>query len=390
MCTVNREDGIPYDNPLPGAPTLAKSMLDFGHVKRGNKKTLQQVIANTTTQPMIWLGHTGEAKWLTLEPDHGILQPGERQSIRVTADTRGLDIGEYYVTLSFSSEEDETSISRNTIIKVKVEGASMSQNQPSTPLPLQAGLHLGWLTPQSTNTMGLVINNPDTQAIDWDIQIGSNAPGMATRVPFNQLDNPTNAGEDFPIGQHNGIIVTPSQGTLSPGASVTVNVTASTNAAQLQSNYAYTTELTLTSRVAGAANAPSTSVQVPVSFHVGMRPYDDGGPKIPTGLPPAPHTSFTIPTGQQEGQTTLSFTNSEPDTVYWTLNPDPGAGWLQVNPSSGSYDAGEQASVVLSASRANLQSGPHSTNLHLLMSYNANMNPVNIIGQLFPVTVIVE
>ena len=180
MDNIHREASIPYDTLFPGPPTLTECMLDFGHVQQGNRKTLQQIIANTTTQPMIWLGHTGEAKWLTLEPDHGILHPGERQSIRVTADTRVLAIGEHCVTLTFSSEGDEMSIGRDTISKVKVEESSMTQ-QPATPLPLQAGPHLGWLTPQSTSTMGLVINNPDTRPIEWNIQIGGDASQMGKR-----------------------------------------------------------------------------------------------------------------------------------------------------------------------------------------------------------------
>jgi hypothetical protein len=392
MDNTNREDGISYDPLFPGPPTLAECTLDFGHVKRGNKKTLRQIIANTTTQPMIWLGHTGEVKWLTLEPDHGILQPGERQSIRVTADTRVLAPGEHCVTLTFSSEGDETSMSKDTLSKVKVEEASMSQAPSSTPLPLQAGPHLGWLTPQSTSTIGLVINNPDTRPIEWDIQIGSDASQAGKRVSFDHLEQPTGNWESFSLGQQQGIIlISPEgKGSLGPGESTTVYVTASANPAHLQSDYSYTTGLTLTSRIAGAANTPATSVQVPVTFYVSARPYDDGGPKIPTGLPPIPNTSFTIPKDQAEGKTSLSFTNNESNTVYWTLKPDPGIDWLEVSPSSGSFDPGGQASVDLSATRAKLQPGPHTTNLHLLMSYNANMDPVNEIAQSFPVTVTVE
>lgn len=389
MDNVNREDGIPFDPLLPGPPTLTQCMLDFGQVEQGNRKTLQQIIANTTTQPMIWLGHTGEAKWLTLEPDHGILQPGERQPIRVTADTRVLAVGEYSVKLTFSSEGDETSMSRDTISTVKVEGISMSQ-QPSTPLPLQAGLHFGWLTPQSTNTMGLIINNPDTRSIDWTIQIGSDGSGMGTMVHFDHLENSANHGQDFAIAQQNALIVTPWQGTLSPGQAVTVNVTANSNAPDMKSNYAYSANLTLTSKLTGVANTPSTSVQIPVSFHVGVRPYDDGGPKIPDGLPPRPNTSFTIPKDQQEGQTSLTFTNSHNEMVYWKLQPDPGVNWLEVKPSTGSFDQNGQASTDLIATRGNLQPGLHTTNLHLLLSFNTNMDPVNAIGQPMPVTVTVE
>src|ERR1700730_5455927 len=103
MDSVNREGSLPYDKPFPGPPTLTECMLDFGQVFRGTQKTLQQIIANTTKQPMIWLADAGESKWLIMEPDHGILQPGERQSIRVTADTSTLAVGEHSVTLTFSS-----------------------------------------------------------------------------------------------------------------------------------------------------------------------------------------------------------------------------------------------------------------------------------------------
>ena len=268
----------------------------------------------------------------------------------------------------------------------------MSQAPSSTPLPLQAGPHLGWLTPQSTSTMGLVINNPDTRPIEWDIQIEGDASQTGKRVSFAHLEQPTGNWESFPVGQQQGIIlISPGgKGSLGPGESTTVYVTASANPAQLQSDYSYTTSLTLTSRIAGAANAPATSVQVPVTFYVSARPYDDGGPKIPDGLPPVPDTSFTIPRDQKDGKTTLSFTNSDPQgTVYWALQPAAGAGWLHVSPSSGNFNAGDPATVTVSASRSDLAPGIHKTALYIHLSYNASMNPVNEITQSFPVTVTV-
>ena len=391
MDNVNREDGISYDTRLPEPPTLAECMLDFGHVQRGHRKTLQQTIANTTVQPMIWLGHTGEVKWITLEPDHGILQPGERRSIRVTADTRALAVGEHCVTLMFSSEGDEASTSRNMLSKVKVEESSMSQG-PSPTSP-QVGLHLGWLTPQSTSTMALVINNPDTHPIEWDIQLASDASQAGKKVLLEHFEQPDGKWKDFPVGQYQGIILNPSEmkGTLGPGVSTTVYVTANSNPDELESETFYTTNLILTSRAAGATNAPSTSVQVPVTFYVSVHPYDDGGPKCPTGLPPAPSASITIPKSQQQGQTTLSFRNTYNNSkVYWTLNLDPGVDWLEVKPPSGSYEPGQSASVTLNAKRGNLKPGAHVTNLHLELSYHANMNHVNKIPQPIPVTVIVE
>ncbi len=387
MDMVNREGNLPYDTLFSGPPALTECMLDFGRVFRGNQKTLQQIIANTTKQPMIWLADAGESTWVMLEPHHGVLQPGGRQSIRVTADTSTLEVGEYSVTLTFSSEGDETSMRRNTISKVKVEESPM-QPQPSTPLPLAPGPHLGWLTPQSTHTVGLVINNPDTRPIDWEAQVGTDASGMGKRVHFDHLDNPATHEEDFAAAQHNAVSVNPSNGSLNPGESATLYVTA--NAAALEPDYSYTTNLTLTSKVSQSPDSTSTSVQVPVSFHVSLRPYNDGGPKVPTGLPPDSNTSFTIPTGSDSGTTTLSFTNIDPNPMYWTLNPDPGASWLVVNPPSGYLDPGQPATVQLTAQRAGLQAGPHSTNLHLLLSHRSDMGLPNVVVPPFPVKVTAE
>lgn len=387
----NREDGISYDALLPGPPTLSECMLDFGHVERGSRKTLQQIIANTTPQPMIWLGHTDKARWITLEPDHGILQPGERQSIRVTADTRVLAVGEHCVMLAFSSEGDEASASRNMFTKVKVEEVFMPQEPSSTALPLQAGLHLGWLTPQSTSTMGLVISNPDSRAIEWEIQAANGASQMGKKVALDHFEQPDGHWQDFSSGQNQGIILNPSpmKGTLGPGQSATVYVTASSK--ELESETFYTTNLTLTSRAADAANAPATSVQVPVSFYVSVHPYDDGGPKCPVGVPPSPGTSVTIPPSQNQGQATLRFKNGRDNTkVYWQFNLDPGIDWLKVDPPSGSYDPGKSSTVKLIATRGNLDPGTYTTSLRITLSYNASMSPANNILQPIPVTVIVK
>jgi Viral BACON domain len=367
MDIVNREDSLPYNTPFPGPPTLTECMLNFGRVFRGNQKTLQQIITNTTRQPMIWLADAGESKWLILEPDHGILQPGERQSIRVTADTSTLAVGEHSITLTFSSEGDETSMSRNTVSKVKVEEAPM-QSEPLTPLSLTTGPHLGWLTPQSTNTVALVINNPDTHSIGWKIQIGG-ASGLGKRVHFDHLESPASHWEDFATTQNNAIILSQSNGSLHPGESVTIYVTA--NAAALEPDYSYTTNLTLTSNVSQSPEATSTSVQVPVTFHVSVHPYNDGGPKVPYGLPS--QVGITIPPQQPETTYILSFTNnSNSATVYWTLNapPDPPLpAWLVPGQLSGTLKANESVSIVLTAQRGGLGIGSYKAQLYLTFSW---------------------
>src|SRR5579872_4773679 len=202
MDCVTEEGSLPHDAASQEPPTLIGCPLDFGNMPQGSRKTLQQIIANTTRKPMIWLADAGKSRWLCIEPDHGILQPGAQQPIRVTADTTALAVGEYVVTLTFSSEGDETSMSKpipgNVTVGKPVESP--------TPLSLKAGLHLGCLTPQSTQTVGLVISNPDSRSIDWHIQIGSGESGMGNRVHFDHLDDPANHRKDFATGQNKGII----------------------------------------------------------------------------------------------------------------------------------------------------------------------------------------
>ena len=101
MDSQNKEDDLPHQAPPLGPPQLFQSALDFGRVPQGGYKTLQQVIANTNKQPVIWLGESCAARWLTLEPDRGVLQPGERQLICVTANTASLAVGEHAITLTF-------------------------------------------------------------------------------------------------------------------------------------------------------------------------------------------------------------------------------------------------------------------------------------------------
>jgi hypothetical protein len=211
MDIVNKEGSFPHDEPSAGPPTLIESALDFGRVPQGSQKTLQQILVNTTRQPMIWLADAGELRWLTLEPGHGVLQPGEQQSIRVTADTGYLQVGEHSVTLTFSLEGDETSMSRDTVSKVMVEAAHKSQ----APRPLEAGLNFGGLTPHSTSTLLLQINNPDDHPVEWEIKIGTGKPGMGVRETLEHGKRPAGIKENFDITRDKGVTVSESKGSLS-------------------------------------------------------------------------------------------------------------------------------------------------------------------------------
>jgi hypothetical protein len=352
MDMQNKEERSAPGESLPGSPTLNQSTLDFGYVPLGSQKTLEQIIANTTKRPMIWLADAHESRWLTLEPDHGVLQPGEQQSIRVTADTTSLEIGAHSATLTFSSEGDETSMSKNTTGKINV----------NEPRPLGAGLDFGFLTPHSTNKLGLLITNPHDRPIKWQIQIGTEKLGMGVRETLEHSARPAGIKENFSIAKQQGVILSETEGELKAQESHTVYVTI--NAANLKPGYAYRTNLALSSQTDGT---PPTSVLVPLTFDVSRVLPNDGGPRAPTGLPPI--VNLAIQPKQSCGGCILCFTNDDDMAVDWELAPDTGATWLVPNPSQGTFGPNEPAMVTLTATRARLSAGPYNTHLNLRLTW---------------------
>ena len=391
MDTVSKEESFAYDEPSPEPPALIESSLDFGHVLQGSSKTLQQVIANTTRKPMIWLADASDARWLTLEPDHGVLQPGEQQSIRMTANTRFLQVGEHTVTLTFSSEGDERSMSSNLIGKISVGNPENGpqRDPPLPPLALQAGLNFGGLTPQSTRTLMLQISNPDPREVQWEIQIGqgSSGAGVRKRLAYgDKLSESSSIQEPFNIVASNGVKVSQKKDSLSPGESTRVYVTV--NAAQLDENFSYMTDLTLTSSVDNV----STSVTVPIICYVSLIMDDDGGPKPPPSIPP--HIKLAIPSGQNSGTASLSFENNNDGgipgdssgTVDWNVVSD--APWLDLKALSGTFNPGQTATVTLTAHRAGLAKSYHTTDMHLTLNWHpANKHDTELI---IPVTVEIQ
>lgn len=344
------EEGSAPDEALPEPPTLHPSMLDFGYVPLGSQKILEQIIANTTKQPMIWLADAHESRWLSVAPDHGVLQPGEQQSTRVTADTRSLEPGEHSATLTFSSEGDETSMSEYTTGKIIVEEPILR--------PLEAGLDFGFLAPQSTAQSGLLITNPDDRPIEWRIQIGAEQPGVGVRETLENSERPAGIREECPIVDEEGIMLSETEGQLQAHESRTVYVTV--NSTNLEPGYSYTANLALFSPT---AQAP---LLVPVTFYVNEAPGNDGGPRAPLGLPQS--LNFTIASGQASANRTLRFTNDNPKVVDWKLNPQAGAKWLILSQSHGTFAPNAQATVHLTAKKVSV--GNHNTGFNLTLTWD--------------------
>ncbi|HZU69956.1 MAG TPA: hypothetical protein VFA09_21985 [Ktedonobacteraceae bacterium] len=376
MDSLSKEERFAYVEPSPQPPALSESLLDFGSLLQGSSKTLQQVITNTTTKPMIWLAEASGAAWLILEPDHGVLQPGERQSIRITANARFLTPGGHTVTLTFSSEGDNSSMSSSMTGKVSVaKDENAAQASPTVaPLPLQVGLNFGGLTPDSTKTLMLAINNPDDRQVKWDVQIGVGKSGLGMRKKIEHRISASSVEEAFDINAAHGVTVSASSGLLPPHKSTYIDVTV--NTAQLAVGYSYMTDLTLTSSIDGA----STSIEVPIDFYVSYVYYDDGGPKPPPFVPP--NIIITIEPGQDHGQSALTIPNDNNKRIDWEIVSD--AAWLVPDLLSGTIEPRQVASVKLVADRKRL-AADYSTDLHLTL----NWHPTNghATALMIPVTV---
>ncbi|HJT59412.1 MAG TPA: hypothetical protein VJ761_23085 [Ktedonobacteraceae bacterium] len=282
-------------------------------------------------------------------------------------------------------------MSNNMISKISVENQENRKQADPTlpPLALQAGLNFGGLTPQSTRTLMMQISNPDSRQVTWEIQVGqgTSGAGMKKMLPYGDKEKEASSiPVPFDIVKLNGVKVSQKTGSLAPQESATIFVTA--NAAQLDEDFSYRTDLTLTSSVDNV----KTSVEVPIIYYVSMIMDDDGGPKPPPFIPP--HIKLTIPPGQNSGTASLSFENNNyggiagdsSGTVDWNVASD--ASWLELKALSGTFNPGQTATVTLTAHKAALTKSYHTTDMHLTLNWRpANGHDTTV---LIPVTVEVQ
>lgn len=375
MDMLDKEDDLAHDKSPSGPPTLSWSVLDFGAVLKGSQKTIQQVITNTTRQPMIWLADTGEARWLSVEPDHGVLLPGEQRSLRITANTASLAIGKHSVRVTFSSEGDTTSMCSDMagIINVAESG-------------LEVGLNFGGVLPQSTRRLGLHINNPLDCAIDWQIKTEG---GKCTTLEHPEEDaEPAvatnwkpNVEADMDIIAKNGVILSKNRGKLGPHKSETIPVIA--NAANLEPGYHYSTKLTFTSQASGVE---PKALPVPINFHVSGTCSYDGGPKPPCGV----KVNINILAAQPSGKASFNILNEVPPNanlpVKWELTTD--VPWVELSQSSGQVAAHKNQAIDVIVQKAALRPGTYTTDLHLTLDFfptNGHTTECDI-----PVSVVVQ
>jgi Viral BACON domain len=183
------------------SPLLPPSvLLFFGNLAPNSSGTLQQVVWNQASKTVKWTADTGGTSWLTLDQQTGILQPGEQQLINVTVNTRALTDGDYYATLTFTSEvmgARSVGTPVQVMLYVSKRLCPYNDDGPHPPCGIRAlsfDAHQVGSTPLKgkSDPLPLVFVNPDVNGkVDWTldacgiewIQI---APKAGTLDPNNQ------------------------------------------------------------------------------------------------------------------------------------------------------------------------------------------------------------
>lgn len=200
-----------------------------------SSKTLPLAISNQDgLAPVKWTADNGGTRWLNLDRWGGTLQPGEQQTIFVTANTSSLPLGEYAATLTFTTDGVGSNLASVQIqAKLHVSPQPFSDSGPKAPIvnPSRFDFNTQQVSGQ------LVITNTNAVQVNWTMNTG----GV------------------------NWVTLSSNNGTLQAGGQVAVNVMIATGLLPPQAG-TYKTDLkvTFTFNLGG----DSTSTLVPLTMTV--------------------------------------------------------------------------------------------------------------------------
>jgi len=98
--------------PSPAQIAVTPNPLDFGALNPNATKTLPQTVSNSGGQSLTWnLNTTSLPGWLSVDKSSDTVQANSSETINVTVNTANLKPGPYSVTLNFSSDGGNASIS---------------------------------------------------------------------------------------------------------------------------------------------------------------------------------------------------------------------------------------------------------------------------------------
>jgi len=213
--------------PTPSAHlAVSPNPLDFGALDPNTTTTLPETVSNSGGQPLHWnLDTTSLPGWLSVDTNTGTIQPGSQQTIKVTVNTSNLKAGPYSATLNFTSDGGNGQVA-----------ISVTVNPPPPPPPLMGvspnPLNFGSVTYGNRPVLQETVSNSGGQSLLWSLDPTS-VPGWLS--------------------------VDTGSGTVQPGGTQPINVTANTSNLKPGS---YTATLSFTSSNGGG------SVQVTVTITV--------------------------------------------------------------------------------------------------------------------------
>ncbi len=178
--------------PPPAQIAVIPNPLDFGAMDPGANKTLPETITNSGGQPLNWgLDSTSLPGWLSVDTNSGTVQPGSSQTINVTTNTSNLSPGSSSATLNFTSNGGNAQAQ-----------VTLTVNAPPVMGVSPNSLDFGSITSGQTATLQEIVNNSGGQPLNWSLD--------STSLPV-------------------WLSIDTSSGTVQPGSSQTINVTANTS-----------------------------------------------------------------------------------------------------------------------------------------------------------------
>ena len=189
---------------------VTPASLTFSNVVQGTSSTQQVTVRNTGGQGMTWTAAvqtSNGGSWLSLDRTGSTINPGAAsQTINVTANTSDLSPGNYSATLNFTSNGGNASVSVTLTVNAPPAVMGVSSNS----------LDFGSVTSGQTATLQETITNSGGQPLNWSLD--------STSLPA-------------------WLSVDSSSGTVQPGSSQTINLTANTSSLS-PGNYSATLNFT--------------------------------------------------------------------------------------------------------------------------------------------------
>src|SRR6266571_1648858 len=194
----------------PPKIAVSPNPLDFGALDPNATKTLPETVKNTGGQSLTWnLDTTSLPGWLSVDKSSDTVQANSSETINVTVNTANLKPGPYSVTLNFSSDGGNASISVTLTVNTPqpVQRTLTSQQTQS-----QTVKATGQGTTQGTQATGMLrVENHDT-ANPLNIKAGTMLPNQSnpaiqmridqdvSLLPAGYTDVPATVVEDGTIG----------------------------------------------------------------------------------------------------------------------------------------------------------------------------------------------